>query len=61
MMDKSTQKKLRVIMLASDLVKYVPEDVHDLEMYLASLDWVNLNDQLYKNENNPEKLKKMYN
>tara|TARA_B100000686_G_scaffold241704_1_gene250314 strand:+ start:916 stop:1101 length:186 start_codon:yes stop_codon:yes gene_type:complete len=61
MMDKSTQKKLRVIMLASDLVKYVPEDVPDLEMYLAALDWVNLNDQLYKNENNPEKLKKMYN
>ncbi len=48
-------------MLASDLVKYVPEDVPDLEMYLAALDWVNLNDQLYKNENNPEKLKKMYN
>ncbi len=61
MMDKSTQKKLRVIMLASDLVKYVSEDVPDLEMYLTALDWVNLNDQLYKNENNPEKLKKLYN
>ena len=61
MMDKSTQKKLRVIMLASDLVKYVPKDVPDLEMYLTTLDWVNLNDQLYKNENNPETLKKMYN
>ena len=61
MIDKSTQKKLRVIMLASDLVKYVSEDVPDLEMYLTALDWVNLNDQLYKNENNPEKLKKLYN
>ena len=48
-------------MLASDLVKYVSEDVPDLEMYLTALDWVNLNDQLYKNENNPEKLKKLYN
>lgn len=48
-------------MLAATLAKYAPEDVPDLEMYLCALDWVDVNDELFKNENNPEKLKKLYN
>ena len=60
-LDKVTQKKLRVIILSSDIVKYAPKGVCDLEIYLCALDWVKLNDELFKNENNPERLKKIYN
>jgi cytidylate kinase len=60
-MDKSTQKKLRVIVLSSEIVKHTTKDVPDLEIYLCAHEWVQLNDRLFENENNPEKLKKLYN
>jgi len=61
MLDRKTQRKLRIIIIAQEIAKYVLSGTSQLNIDLCAYDLIMATDKLYSWRNDPEKLKKLLN
>ena len=61
MLDRKTQRKLRIVIIAQEIAKYVLSGTCQLNIDLCARELILTTDKLYSWRNDPEKLKKLLN
>ena len=61
MLDRKTQRKLRIIIVAEEIAKYVLPETSQLNIDLCARDLILTTDKLFSWQNDPAKLKKLLN
>tara|TARA_R110000824_G_scaffold185997_13_gene367151 strand:- start:17246 stop:17431 length:186 start_codon:yes stop_codon:yes gene_type:complete len=56
MLDRKTQRKLRIVIIAQDIAKYVLPGTSQLNIDFCARDLILSTDKLYSWQNDPEKL-----
>ncbi len=61
MLDRKTQRKLRIVIIAQEITKYALPGTCQLNIDLCARELILTTDKIYSWRNDPEKLKKLLN